>query len=339
MRSSERQLLEIPMLRRREILLSALAAPFVVKPALAQNSTLTVYTSQPQQDAQRTVTAFMAAHPGTQVEFVRDGTTQLMARLRAEIAAGQPRPDVLLIADSVTMESLKTENRLMAHAAAPVAGYAEGIHDPQRMWFATKLITTGIVVNRSATLKPTSWMDLLRPEIRGQIVMPSPLVSGAAMIQFAAMSQAPNFGWSYFERLAANRARAQGGNGDVMRQVAGGERLYGVIVDFLPIREAQRGVPVDFVFPSEGVPAISEPVGILSTARNVDAARRFVDFLLSRPGQELASAMGYVPALPGVAMPAGFPARDGIRIMPLDPARALRDEPEIRRQFDRIFGA
>ena len=326
------------MIRRRDFVLASLAAPFVATTARAQATTLTLYTSQPQQDAQRTVSAFMAANPGTTVEFVRDGTTQLMARLRAEFAAGQPRPDVLLIADSVTMESLKSENRLQAHAAAPVAGYPDGVHDPAKFWFGTKLITTGIVFNRQATLRPTSWMDLLRPEIRGQIVMPSPLVSGAAMIQFAAMSQAPDFGWSYFERLAANRARAQGGNGDVMRQVAGGERLYGVIVDFLPIREAARGVPVEFVFPREGVPAISEPVGILSTARNVELSRRFVDFLLSRPGQDLATAMGYVPALPGVALPPGFPSRDAIRLMPLDPARALRDEPEIRRQFDRIFG-
>ncbi len=187
-------------------------------------------------------------------------------------------------------------------------------------------------------MTPTSWNDLLRPEIRGQIVMPSPLVSGAAMIQFAAMSQNPAFGWSWFERLAQNRVRVQGGNGDVMRQIAGGERLYGVIVDFLPIREAARGVPVAFHFPSEGVPAISEPVAILSTTRQPQAARRFVDFLVSEAGQRLASTMGYVPALPGIPVPAGFPERERIRIMPLDPARALAQDAEIRRQFERIFG-
>lgn len=327
------------MIRRRDVLLAGVAAPFIAGHARAQTpATLTLYTSQPQQDAQRTVDAFMAADPTVRVEFVRDGTTQLMARLRAEFAAGQPRPDVLLIADSVTMEGLKAENRLLAHPDAPVAAYPADLHDPQRFWFATKLITTGIVTHRSATVTPTSWNDLLRPEIRGQIVMPSPLVSGAAMIQFAAMSQNPAFGWSWFERLAQNRVRVQGGNGDVMRQIAGGERLYGVIVDFLPIREAARGVPVAFHFPSEGVPAISEPVAILSTTRQPQAARRFVDFLVSEAGQRLASTMGYVPALPGIPVPAGFPERERIRVMPLDPARALAQDAEIRRQFERIFG-
>jgi iron(III) transport system substrate-binding protein len=299
-------------------------------------ATLTLYTSQPQQDAQATVDAFMAAHPGIRVDWVRDGTTQLMSRLRAEFAAGQPRPDVLLIADAVTLEALKAENRLLRYAEANVEGYPAGAHDPERYWFATKLITTGIVVNRAAPFRPESWADLLRPELRGQVAMPSPDVSGAALIHLAALAQQPGLGWDYVRRLAENRVRPAGGNGQVMQQVAGGQRLYGVIVDFLPIREAARGAPVDFVFPREGVSAISEPVAILSTARNVEAAKRFVDFLISRPGQELAARMGYMPALPGVPPPPGFPAE--IRAFPFDAGRALREDAAIRAEVRRIFG-
>jgi len=315
------------------------AAALAITPAAAQQpQTLTLYTSQPQQDAQRTVDAFMRANPDIRVEWVRDGTTQLMARLRAEFAAGNPRPDVLLIADAVTLESLKAEGRLQPHTGANLEGYPAGTHDPQRYWFGTKLITTGIVVNRAATIRPESWADLLRPELRGQIVMPSPGVSGAAMIHIAALAQQPSLGWDYLRRLAENRVRPTGGNGDVMRQVAGGERLYGIIVDFLPIRERARGVPVDFVFPRDGVSAISEPVAILRTARNVEAARRFVDFLISRQGQELASQMGYMPALPGVTPPAGFPPATEVRVFPFDAARALADDAAIRRQIQAVFG-
>jgi iron(III) transport system substrate-binding protein len=324
-------------MRRRDVLLAGsalLAAPSLARAQAGR--TLTLYTSQPQQDAQRTVDGFMAATPGLRVEFVRDGTTQLMARLRAEFAAGAPRPDVLLIADSVTLESLKVENRLQAHAAANIAAYPAGTHDPARFWFGTKLITTGIVYNRAAPVRPETWADLLDPRLRGQIVMPAPAVSGAAMIHVAALAQSPAHGWDYLRRLAENRVRPSGGNGDVMRQVAGGERLYGIIVDFLPIRERARGVPVEFVFPRDGVSAISEPAAILSTARNVDDARRFVDFLISRPGQELASAMGYMPALPGVAPPAGFPPE--VRVLPFDAARALADDATIRRQIQAVFG-
>ena len=57
-------------------------------------------------------------------------------------------------------------------------------------------------------------------------------------------------------------ALAAGGNGDVLKSVAGGEKLYGMIVDFMPIREKAKGAPVEFVFPQEGVSAISQPVRV-----------------------------------------------------------------------------
>ncbi len=86
-----------------------------VAPAGAQapSGKLVLYTSQPQADAQGTVEAFRRAHPGVEVEFVRDGTTQIMSRLQAEFQAGAPQPDVLLIADAMAMEQLKAQNRLM----------------------------------------------------------------------------------------------------------------------------------------------------------------------------------------------------------------------------------
>ena len=75
--------------------------------AQAPSGKLVLYTSQPQKDAQETIAAFTKAVPGVQVDFVRDGTTQLMSKLRAEFAAGAPQPDLLLIADAMTMEQLK----------------------------------------------------------------------------------------------------------------------------------------------------------------------------------------------------------------------------------------
>jgi iron(III) transport system substrate-binding protein len=86
-----------------------------------------------------------------------------MAKLRAEIGAGQPQADVLLIADAVTMEGLKKEGRLLAYDAADVSAYPAGLHDKDKAWFATKLITTGIVYNTKAPAKPISWLDLLKP--------------------------------------------------------------------------------------------------------------------------------------------------------------------------------
>ena len=189
-----------------------------------------------------------------------------------------------------------------------------------------------------APFVPRRWADLLDARARNQVAMPSPAVSGAAAIHITALAQNPALGWSYVERLVANGVQARGGNGPVMQAVAGAERAFGIAIDYLPIREAARGAPVRFVFPEDGVSAITEPAAILSTARNVPAAVAFMTFLLSREGQELASRQGFLPADPAVAPPAGFPDPRSIRVMPLDAARAAREQEEILRRFAQLAG-
>lgn len=302
------------------------------------SGTLVLYTSQPNEDAQRTVDAFMAQYPDVQVDWFRDGTTKVMAKLMAEFEAEAPQPDVLLIADMVTMESLKAEDRLMAYPEADTAAYEAGVMDADGYYFSTKLITTGIIYNTAASMVPTSYKDLLKPEAKGNIAMPSPLTSGAATIHMAALTSDPDLGWDYYQGLADQGANPQGGNGGVYKAVAGGEQLYGFIVDFLPIREQANGAPVAFVFPTEGVSAVTEPAAILSTAQNPDAAKAFIDFLISEQGQQLAADMGYLPAHPGITPPAGFPARDQIKLIDFDPAKALADDIENKERFIEIFG-
>ena len=105
-----------------------------------------------------------------------------------------------------------------------------------------------------------------------------------------------------------------------------------------PSREKAKGAPVEFVVPAEGLSAVTEPVAILSTTKNPEAAKAFVDFLLSRDGQELARRQGYIPAHPAVAPPDGFPARESLRLMAFDPVAALADESASRKRFADIFG-
>jgi iron(III) transport system substrate-binding protein len=226
----------------------------------------------------------------------------------------------------------------MAHPDADVSAYPAGTHDADKTWFGTKLITTGIMYNTAATMIPSSWDDLLKEEAKGQLAMPSPLTSGAALIHTATLVGNLQAGWGYYEGLAANGAQASGGNGGVLKQVAGGEKLYGMVVDFLPIREKAKGAPVEFVFPEEGVSAISEPVAILASTQNADAAKAFVDFLISKQGQELALSQGYLPAHPDVAVPAGFPDRSTIKVMPFDAAKALAEAEVNTARFANIFG-
>ena len=325
----------------RTMLLAAAATAALAVGAAAHDhveGTLVLYTSQPNADAQTTVDAFMAAYPDVTVQWQRAGTTEMMAKLRAEFEAGAPQPDVLLIADTVTMEGLEQEGRLMAYPEADVSAYDPALMDPERHYFSTKLITTGIVYNTAAEMIPTSYEDLLKPEAEGKIAMPSPLTSGAATIHMAALTAHPDLGWDYYEGLADQGANPQGGNGGTYRAVAGGEALYGFVVDFLPIRNKLEGAPVEFVFPEEGVSAVTEPVAILSTAQNPAAAKAFVDFLLSPEGQQLAADQGYLPAHPDITPPEGFPPRSEITLIEFDPAEALATDVENKMRFQEIFG-
>jgi iron(III) transport system substrate-binding protein len=321
----------------RRATLAAIFACVLPTLAAAADGKLVLYTSQPNADAQQTIDAFKAKNPGIDVTFVRDGTPRVLAKLRAEIAAGQPQADLLLIADNVTIEGLKKEGLLLAYKSPAAAAYPAGLHDPDGTWFDTKLITTGIAYNTKAPMKPTSWTDLIKPETKGLVQLPTPLSSGAALIHAAALTSNLKEGWKYYEALRALNASATGANGDVLRAVAGGEKLYGFLVDFMAIREKAKGAPIEFVFPTEGVSAVTEPVAILKSSKNPEAAKAFIDFILSPEGQALAAKQGYIPALPSAPLPLGYPPRDQIKIMPFNPAKALADETANRKHFRDIF--
>ncbi len=315
---------------------AALVAGLLSTAAYAEN--LVLYTSQPNEDAQATVDAFKAANPGVEVAWVREGTTKIMAKLMAEIEAGNPVADVLLIADTVTMQRLKESGHLLPHKSPEAAGYDAALYDADGAYYSTKMITTGIVYNTSADMKPAGWQDLVKPEAKGLVTMPSPLTSGAALIHAETLSAIPGLGWDYYKALAENGATAAGGNGGVLKAVATGEKAYGMLVDFMAIREKAKGAPVEFVFPAEGVSAVTEPVGILKTAKNVDAAKKFVDFLLSEEGQKVAAKMGYIPARNGVALPEGYPKRETIKVLPVDAAAAVKNSEASLKTFSGIFG-
>ena len=95
---------------------------------------------------------------------------------------------------------------------------------------------------------------------------------------------------------------------------------------------------MEFVFPEEGVSAVTEPVAIMSTAKNPDAAKAFVDFLLSPEGQQMAADQGYLAAHPDIEPPQGFPPRDSIKLIEFDPAKALADDKANKMKFTEIFG-
>jgi iron(III) transport system substrate-binding protein len=152
------------------------------------------------------------------------------------------------------------------------------------------------------------------------------------------MASRPDLGWSYLREIEGRRHGCRARQRRVLTAVANGEKSYGILVDFMAFNAKAKGSPIDFVFPAEGSPAVTEPVAILETTQNVAAARAFVDFILSDEGQKLAVSMGYIPARASAGSPAWLPAGTRIKIMPTDIAKVADANSANLKRFADLFG-
>ncbi len=306
--------------------------------ALAQpNGTLRLYTSQPDADAAATAAAFEAAHPGVEVQIFRSGTEQVIARFLLEAEAGEPQADVLLLADAPTFELLKERDLLAAHTPADSVVDSRWF-DPDGYWFGTKAMATLITYNTDLVSEPVgSWAELAALPA-GQIIQPSPNYSGAAAFNLGVFTRDDRIGWEFFETLAGNNVTLVQGNGAVLRGVAEGERPYGLVVDYLPLRAMADGSPVAVVYPEEGVPVITEPAAIVAGTQNLEAARAFIDFLVSEAGQQLVADLGYLPLSDAAEPPAGFRPLSQITVLDADAADLAATREADKERFAELFG-
>lgn len=299
---------------------------------------ITLYTSMPKNNAEQLIDAFEKATPGIKVQLFRAGSGQILNKLQGEFAARQVRADVVMLADEVSMTDLKRDSRLYVYRDAPVEGLPKGSYDLGLTYFGTRIMTVGIIYNTKRVQQaPTSWADLVAGGNVKQTVMPSPLYSGAQLANLTLLTEMPGIGWPYFEKMAKEGVQTVEGNGEVRNAVAEGSKAYGMVLDYMAIEAVQKGSPVAWVAPKEGVVAFFQPIAILQGAANVGDAKKFINFLLSRQGQELAAKQGYRPLTPSVAAPAGFPAMDNMKVIPVD-AAAIEKAGRTKKRFDTLFG-
>ncbi|MNN68993.1 spermidine/putrescine ABC transporter periplasmic substrate-binding protein [compost metagenome] len=128
------------------------------------------------------------------------------------------------------------------------------------------------------------------------------------------------------------------GNGAVLKAVAGGEKNYGMVVDYLVAREKAKGSPIELSYPEEGVPIITEPIAIMKNTDNQDAAKAFVDFVLSEEGQKLSVEIGYTPIREGIAPPEGLKGLSEFKVLSGDLATLTSEREADKKQFTELFG-
>ena len=136
---------------------------------------------------------------------------------------------------------------------------------------------------------PACWRDLGKPQYAGEVQMANPNASGTAYTAVATLVQV--FGEEEAFKLLKDMHRnissySRQGVGPI-KAAARGENIVAVAFIHDVITEAQAGFPVKSVAPCEGTGYEIGSMSIVKGSRNVDAAKKFVDWALTPTAQKL----------------------------------------------------
>jgi len=139
---------------------------------------------------------------------------------------------------------------------------------------------------------PTSWADLLKPIYKNEIQVANPASSGTAYTMIATLVQlwGEDKAFDYLKALHKNiQTYTRSGTGPI-KAVARGEASVSISFVHDGPGEAMQGFPVATITPSEGTGAEIGSMSIIKGARNLEAAKKFYEWALTAPAQELGAA-------------------------------------------------
>lgn len=304
----------------------------------APKGEITLYTSQPESDAQQLIAEFNKKYPDVKVNVFRSGTEEVVSKLLAEKKMGKVQADVLLVSDAATFEQLKGQAILDNYESPEMKYIPAELVDKDHTYAGTKAIATGIIYNTNLVKEaPKAFMDLTRPAYQNMGIMPSPLYSGAAAYNLSLLTRTNGLGWDFYKGLKANGIAVDKGNGGILKAVSEGQKGLGIVVDYMTARAAAKGAPVKFVYPEEGVPVITEPIGVVKDSPNENLAKLFEDFVLSEDGQKFTASIGYTPIRQGVKAPEGMKSIDEMKIISGDIKELVENREADKKEFTSIF--
>lgn len=262
---------------------------------------LFVYTSMKESMIGGLKTAFQKKHPDVKVDFQSAGAGKLMAKLAAERESGKILADVLWTSEVPDFYQLKDQDVLMKYTPTEMKSLINPLPDYDGSFTAVRLGTLGIAYNtRHIKEAPKSWDDLKKPAFKGAFGIANPALSGTAYMSVAVISK--TFGWGYFEALRANGAKMGKGSGQVVDDTASGDLLGSLAVDYITLDKVDKGATLAMAFPPEML-VIPSPIAIFKNSPNADAAKKFVDFVLSKEGQTIIAEEGTLPVRSDVKAP------------------------------------
>lgn len=278
---------------------------------------LVAYLAMNAVDAVTVQISFERKYPGIKVDLVRMGAPAILQRILTEQRSGKVFADVVLGFGFVHFEL--AQQKLLAKYDSPERKHFAGqFKDREGLWtnvmpivhtiaYNTKLVTSGEL--------PIRYSDLLQPKWQGKLGMNSNnLMFLAGMIAHFGREA----GLDFLQRLAGQAPQVRSGGTLLATLVAAGEFPLGFSINENNVENLKlKGAPVDWVKPADPFYGELVPIGIMAGASHPNAARLFIDYVLSREGQELFRNMGKIPARGDVAPKINLD-RDKIRMIPAE---------------------
>ncbi len=335
------------MLNRR--IATALGAAFclalVAGPVTAQKTQLTVYTALETDQLKAYQTAFEKANPAIEIVWVRDSTGIVTAKLLAE--KSNPKADVVMGLAATSLAILSEEGMLEPYAPAGLARISAQYRDPRNppawvgmdVWGATICFNT-VEAGKRNIPKPETWRDLLKPVYKEQIVMPHPASSGTGFFDVSAWLQmwGEAEGWKYMDGLHQNIAQYMHSGSRPCAAAANGEYVVGISFEYRANREKAQDKPIELVFPKEGLGWDLEAIGIHKGTKNLDAAKKLLDWAISDEAMGLYANNFAIVAVPSLNKPLpNVPADYANRLAKNDFAWAAKNRERILAEWTKRY--
>jgi iron(III) transport system substrate-binding protein len=296
----------------RTLLLGAAAALFSTLAARAETE-LTVYTAFEADILAKYADAFNADHPDVKINWVRDSTGIITAKLLAE--KNNPQADVIWGVSATSLLMLKGEGMLEPYGPKGYEALDPRFVDSDSppSWIGLDAYVAAVCFNTIEAEKlglpaPTSWKDLTKPVYKGYINMPNPASSGTGFLDVSSWLQmwGEDDGWAFMDALHENINDYTHSGSKPCKQAAAGEIPIGVSFAFRGAQSKAEGAPIDIIVPSEGVGWDSESMAMMAGTDKEDAVKVLMDWAITKPAMELYNEGYAVVAMPGVAKPVEF---------------------------------
>jgi iron(III) transport system substrate-binding protein len=251
---------------------------------------LVIYASAATQQLQMYLAGFNKRYPFLQTEYFRTDKQKLVTRVLLEEQAKQRIADVVHTS-VIETHILKKRGALSRYVPAESASYPSQYKDPEGFWTSVYASGTLMGFNTRQVKRgdaPKIYEDLLNPKWKNSMGIDNTKVEWFSMLLKLK-------GRGFMEKLAAQNAQVMAGNTNLLNLLAAGEfgimaGVYEYSVDNLKT----KGAPVDWIG-LEPVITYTVAASLASQPPHPFAAKLFIEWLLTREGQEVINQYGRVP--------------------------------------------